>query len=157
MKGSRKRNSGKDLITGSWVAQTDTEGRSLLSAVAKADSFRGGEFQAISGAYSYKTDRDGWVKLNKRGFGKATLFDDTDRDGIRDKGERKLGFFKADVEALNALAVADSGFLSSSGYVELSPKNGKFGIYSLKGGDLLGTGKINGSVLDEYLIPISEL
>ena len=148
---------GKDPITGTWVAQTDPQGRSLFAAVARADSFRDGEDQAISAAYAYKTDRDGWTKLNKRGLGKATLFDDTDGDGVIDKGERRLGSFKADVEAINATVIAAQGYFTASGYVELDPQNGKLSIFSLKGGDLLGSGKINPSALDDYLEPVAGL
>ena len=102
MKRSRNKRANKDLITGSWVTNNDLQGRNTLGAIASGRGFENGEEQFLFGTYSYSN------RVDKKGRSKATLFDDTDRDGIIDRGETKIGSFKADINAVNSLLEFDA-------------------------------------------------
>ena len=150
---SGNKRSKRDLITGSWVTQNDLQGRNTLGAVASGSGFEGGEDQFLFGTYSYKS------RLDKKGRGTAVLFDDTDRDGIIDRGETKIGSFKADINAVNSLLEFDAaaGYYTANGYIQLDTNNGKLSIFDEAGGDLLGTGKLTQAGLNNYIVPVSDL
>ena len=153
MKGSRNKRANKDLITGSWVTQNDLQGRNTLGAIASGSGFGSGEEQFLFGTYSYKP------RVDKKGRSKATLFDDTDRDGIINRGEAKIGSFKADINAVNSLLEFDAaaGYYTANGYIQLNTNNGRLSIFDEEGGDLLGAGKLTKTGLNVYLIPVSDL
>lgn len=152
-KRSNRKGSKRDLITGSWVTQNDLQGRNTLGAVASGSGFEGGEDQFLFGTYSYKS------RLDKKGRGTAVLFDDTDRDGIIDRGETKIGSFKADINEVNSLLEFDAavGYYTANGYIQLDTNNGKLSIFDESGGDLLGTGKLTQAGLNNYIVPVSDL
>ena len=149
MKGSSNKRVNKDLITGSWVTQNDLQGRNTLGAIASGSGFESGEEQFLFGTYSFKT------RVDKKGRSKATLFDDTDRDGIIDRGETKIGSFKADINAVNNLVEFDAaaGYYIANGYIQLNTNNGRLSIFDAAGGDLLGIGKLTQAGLNIYLVP----
>ena len=153
MKGSRNKRANKDLITGSWVSQSDLLGRSTLGALASGSGFENGEDQFFFGTYSYNT------RVDKKGRSKAILFDDTDRDGIIDRGETKLGSFKANINGLNALVEFDdtASLYTANGYIQLNTNNGKLNIFDEAGGDLLGIGKLTQAGLNNYIVPFADL
>ena len=153
MKRSRNKRANKDLITGSWVTQNDLQGRNTLGAVASGSGFEGGEDQFLFGTYSYKS------RLDKKGRGTAVLFDDTDRDGIIDRGETKIGSFKADINEVNSLLEFDAaaGYYTANGYIQLNTNNGRLSIFDEAGGDLLGIGKLTQAGLNIYLVPSADV
>ena len=153
MKGSSNKRANKDLITGSWVTQNDLQGRNTLGAIASGSGFESGEEQFLFGTYSYKT------RVDKKGRSKATLFDDTDRDGIIDRGETKIGSFKADINAVNNLVEFDAaaGYYTANGYIQLNTNNGRLSIFDEAGGDLLGIGKLTQAGLNIYLVPSADV
>ena len=153
MKRSRNKRANKDLITGSWVTNNDLQGRNTLGAIASGRGFENGEEQFLFGTYSYSN------RVDKKGRSKATLFDDTDRDGIIDRGETKIGSFKADINAVNSLVEFDAaaGYYTANGYIQLNTNNGKLSIFDEAGGDLLGTGKLTQAGMNNYVVPVSDL
>ena len=125
----------------------------MLGAIASGSGFEGGEDQFLFASYSYKS------KLDKKGRATAILFDDTDRDGILDRGETKIGRIKTDINAVNSLLEFDpaGGYFTANGYIQLDTSNGKLSIFDEPGGDLLGTGKINQAGMNNYIVPVSDL
>lgn len=154
MQGSSNKRARKDLITGSWVAINDlVEGRNTLTATASGSGFDDGDDQFLYGTYNYN------FRVDKKGRSKATLFDDFDSDGIMDRGETKIGSWKADINAFNDLVQFDasSGYYQAKGDIQLNTANGRLSIFDEAGGDLLGTGKLTQAGLNIYLVPSADV